>query len=579
MNLKRISSACAAVALCAAAYAASMPVGYCLGVISDNGISKVGNATISGAVILPADLLAPYSGAVVTGVRIGLVTADGVEDLTGWVRGSLDGENLDGGAVESPVAGWNEAALASGVVIDGTPLAVGYSFHQQKSVKCISLVGDNREDGKWICKNGKWEESSSKGVVSVELIIESDDIPATNLSILSMSSAAMPVAYGDDLTFRLDIANTALTPAEGFSVDFYVEEECVGTLAIDEEMDYGKVVSVELTLSSEVFPADIPLAIEARLVCEADGYSVDDVASVSFGSYTLCVPRKVLVEEFTTEQCPNCPRAINTLHQCEIAGYGDGMTVLAHHSGFYTDWLTLDEDLEYLWFYDPTGKEGTYAPAVMLDRTVLEGKYVPVNSIGYFQDFEPVLQSAMAVPAFVAVGVDAEAEGRMLSIDIDIERLPLLDVVGGAPRLTVCLVEDGILHHSQAGISSDTFTHSHVNRGSVTDVWGDEIEWEDYKATMHYEAVLDEEWNAENISVVAFVHETDREDVSACKVFNSASRSLGSSGVGMNADSEIVTEEFYALDGIRLKSAPRGVHIVKSIFSDGGSKSRLSVGK
>ena len=63
------------------------------------------------------------------------------------------------------------------------------------------------------------------------------------------------------------------------------------------------------------------------------------------------------------------------------------ITVVAHHIGYGEDWLTRDEDRVNTWFYDPAGKNGTFAPAVMLDRTVSEGETVPVNSIGYFNDF------------------------------------------------------------------------------------------------------------------------------------------------------------------------------------------------
>ncbi len=58
------------------------------GEIAEEGISKVGNATISGAIILPSEILSQYSGAKVLGIRVGLVTVDGISDLSGWVRTS-----------------------------------------------------------------------------------------------------------------------------------------------------------------------------------------------------------------------------------------------------------------------------------------------------------------------------------------------------------------------------------------------------------------------------------------------------------------------------------------------------------
>ncbi len=90
--------------------------------------------------------------------------------------------------------------------------------------------------------------------------------------------------------------------------------------------------------------------------------------------------------------------------------------------------FTRDEDRVNTWFYDPAGKNGTFAPAVMLDRTVSEGETVPVNSIGYFNDFEPVLQNSINIPAFVTIDVipDAYTESGMLRATVRAEKLPFL---------------------------------------------------------------------------------------------------------------------------------------------------------
>lgn len=200
--------------------------------------------------------------------------------------------------------------------------------------------------------------------------------------------------------------------------------------------------------------------------------------------------------------------------------------------------------------------------------------YAASMPLGYclgaiFQDFEPVLQTAIAVPAFASVSVDAEVDGDVLRIEADVERMPLLEVVGDAPRLTVYIVEDGILHRNQAGISSDTFTHNHVNRICVTDVWGDVVDWHGDRASMHYEVGVDPDWNADNVSVVAFLHESDPEDVAKCKVFNSWSGSIAQSGVkGIDAFGSIDRDEVaevFTVSAMKvangMEALPAGVYI------------------
>ncbi len=93
------------------------------GEIAEEGISKVGNATISGAIILPSEILSQYSGAKVLGIRVGLVTVDGISDLSGWVRTSLDGDDLDSGSGADLSAGWNYIPLSGNMTLSGEHLA------------------------------------------------------------------------------------------------------------------------------------------------------------------------------------------------------------------------------------------------------------------------------------------------------------------------------------------------------------------------------------------------------------------------------------------------------------------------
>ncbi|MDE5797070.1 MAG: Omp28-related outer membrane protein [Muribaculaceae bacterium] len=338
-------------------------------------------------------------------------------------------------------------------------------------------------------------------------------------------------------------------------------------------MAYGETATLELNISPEGLAADTPYLLEVKAVYDGDDVPENNVIERYIGWYTECYDRKVLIEEFTTEQCANCPRAINTLKQCENAGYGDRMNVVAHHVGYYVDWLTVEGDETYLWLFDPTGQDGTFAPAVMLDRTVLEGASVPVNSIGYFVDFEPVLKNAIDIPSFVDLDVTCSSEGEnVLDITVAMERMPLFKVLSDDARLTVYLIEDEIPHRHQAGINSDTFTHSHVYRTCLTDLWGDSIDWTDNKASNHYSISLDESWNRNNLSVIAFVNDYDAEDVAACQVYNSANARVINSGIDQIGTTDIVDESYYTLSGIRVSGPTDGIYLRHVRFSDGSVK-------
>lgn len=571
IGVNRILMSCAAVAMCVAAHAASLNVGYCYGEIADEGISKIGNATIEGAIVLSEDMLAPYIGATVTGVRVGLVTADGVENLQGWVRSSLEGDNLDVSGVDKAETGWNDIPLSGGIVLAGEPLVAGFSFSQEKAVKCISIVGDNNDDARWIAKNGKWELAKKDGVLSVELVISSDNLPDCDLEIGSLNAISpIPCPQDENMRFDVRVRNRMLAPVSGFDLEYGLTSGETMRLHQDVVLNYGETSTVEFALSREGFASDTPYLLKVTAVCEDDDAPENNSIQRYVGWYADSFERRVLVEEFTTEQCPNCPRAINTLQQCVNAGYGDQMTIVAHHVGFYTDWLTVEEDETYLWFFDPTGKDGTFAPAVMLDRTVLEGSSVPVNSIGYFADFEPVLKKAIEIPAFVKVDVASETEeDGLLNVTVNMERMPILDVLSADARVTVYLIEDEISHRAQAGISSDSFKHSHVYRACLTDLWGDPIDWADNKAVKKYALPLDETWNRDNLSVVAFVNEYNADNVAECQVFNSNVARVGTSGISLPFATEVVEESYYTLSGIGVENPENGIYLRRIRLSDG----------
>lgn len=557
-----------------AAHAASFPVGFSYGEIAETGLSKVGKATVSGAIVLPAEKLARFKGADVVGIRVGLVTADGISDLCGWVRPTLDGENLDVSDTVAPEAGWNTIPLSGGLTVGEQPLVVGFSFNQTKGVKCISVVGDNNNNARWIAKNGNWEMTTKEGALSVELIVDGDDVPYRDMEIVSVKGCELPVKAGEAMKFDVTVRNIGFGDQTFYSIAYDIDGRPGTGYDIQTPFfEYGDTDVMTVNIPSDAVMPDELSYLTIKLSCE-DGYLDNNTVTIPVGSYTRSLPRRVLVEEFTTEECANCPRAINTLKQCEEAGYGDLMTVVAHHVGYYTDFLTVEEDKQNLWFFDPAGKEGTFAPAVMLDRTAPAGKSVPVQSIGYFKDFEPLLKTAVDVPAFadIKLYIPQVTNGNTIEAIVNLEKLPILDVCAEQQRLTLYVVEDNIPMMHQAGISSSSFTHSHVFRKCVTDIWGDPIIWTDNKALMQYSIEMDPAWDWSYVSVVAFVHSHDIDDATRCRVFNTAtygaSESTGVGAIG-SADAIPVEITWQTVAGIPASDDARGLLIKTTTYSDG----------
>ena len=71
------------------------------------------------------------------------------------------------------------------------------------------------------------------------------------------------------------------------------------------------------------------------------------------------------------------------------------------------------------------------------------------------------------------------------------------------------LIEDGIvaLQMMPDGSSNDDYVHNHVFRAAVNGTWGEDVTVKEGEATnKQYTYTLPENWNAENVSVVAFVY-------------------------------------------------------------------------
>lgn len=220
--------------------------------------------------------------------------------------------------------------------------------------------------------------------------------------------------------------------------------------------------------------------------------------------------RKVLLEVFTSERCNNCPDGHETL----AATLGDKTNIieLVHHAGFYTDKFTIPESTAYEWFYKCSDYSSTFAPAFMMDRTHWDALpdyyYYPTPMSMSFSSnaLKAAYAEATAVPALANIRISPsyDSENRLLSLDVEAEALVASEGYEH-PALNVFLVENDVFSKTQTtteGISD--YTHQHVVRKCLTTTWGEGFE-AGGTISRHYEVTLNEKWNAENMSVVAYV--------------------------------------------------------------------------
>ncbi|MCQ2299444.1 MAG: Omp28-related outer membrane protein [Bacteroidales bacterium] len=267
---------------------------------------------------------------------------------------------------------------------------------------------------------------------------------------------------------------------------------------------------------------------------EADFDASDNQASASGVAYdaSAAVPRTSLLEHFTTTKCPNCPGGHDRVHAALATR--PNVIWMCHHAGYYTDVMTTQDDEALCWFYNSGVNGGTYAPAIMLDRTHFS--FSDEQSPIFFPDANvgTCIDEALNVPAFVSCNIT--------NVNFDEASRTLTATVSGTfglelpgARVSLYLVEDSIIA-SQSGGSS-RYQHDNVYRAALSALYGDAIAstnaGDNYTKT--YTWTMPASFKAWRTRLVAFVSNYNASDPTDCLVYNAdQSQNIVASYVGIN---------------------------------------------
>lgn len=567
------------------AQSTKMSIGYVDGEVNTSGTDGFSTNSkdtwVSGAMYLPKEKLQLLTGNHIDSIHAGLASRLNVDSLRVWVRTSLSGEDLASGAISgrsgsNPRAakGWNTIGLDQPYVIDGTAegLYIGYSYHQKGNTVALSVVNQPQPNALFakLGTEAEWQDRSEEGALAVEAFVYGDRLPKHNLTLSSLTPFPIFVIDKETLTVSAQVRNNGVETITGFDAVCRVDgQEETYTAHINESIPYGETHQVEFTITPAITSAtpetrELTVTID-HLTEGADIDMSDNTLSASFGVIAHDFTRNVLLEEFTTEKCPNCPRVAAYLHDAlqdeRIAGRA---IALCHHSGYYTDWLTIASDNDYLWFFNSTS---SYAPAMMFDRTVMDDSSSPLCIPVSADEIVLRTQERMRQTAFVSLNIDAEVDNdnaNLLHVTVKGNRLKE-DFTAHAPRISVVLYEDNIKARSQAS-GGDDYVHQHVSR-CVNSTWGDVIEWDGDAYTYTCDLTLREDYVRDNLGVVAYVWDYDTENPAQCEVANAASITWNkvANNIAAPIQENTTSARFYTLDGREVSEASRtpGIYLVK----------------
>ena len=593
--------------------------GQGMGVPSYPGDNQVG-------IYLTKDILKSYVGMKIVGMRFAI--CEEIGSTTAFfkkIENDAPGADLRTKELSTTVLGWNEVMFTEPVEITGDEeFSAGYTYNQigdQYNGKAFPFSAVKEGiDNQYLfiyCLDPKtgdtgWKKFSMGGKnMSIQVLVEGE-FPEYSATPEDFGMVTGSINTDAKITVPF-VNNSAYAVTD---LDYVVSVD--GVAGSEEHTTFSPSVGVG---SKSSFKVSVPcgsveakksIKVEITKVNGHDNESKDKVAEGYVGVSSTQFTRNMVIEEFTTEKCPNCPRVAGYLHTAlENPDYEGEVFAAAHHVMYYTDWLTTKRSVvngEYIKtdLYDYASlynDRGTYAPAMMFGRNAwfdamsTAGNKCCTYMPGSAMEIESLIQQIQSDPANIIItNLSARYGDNDTTIVVRVEGMRNSSAKDGS-RITVMLTEDNIAAHGQMG-AEGSFTHQHVTR-AINSIWGEPIEWDGNKFSYEVSLGLNtvyftkndkvqagnfEEawrmWNRDNLNIVAFVNYYST-NVEGCAVenvegakFNDAIN--GIEDLPQTKESQTVRSEVYTIDGKRIEADQmgRGLYIIRDIQADGSVHTR-----
>ena len=565
------------------AQVSGMNIGYCHGKLgpfpstSDTYFSDLSTKKqtwTSGAILIKKERINSLAGNQIREIHAGLISKLNVDSLAVWVSESLDGPVLSTDTIVAPAKGWSTVALTKPVDItsDMQTLYVGYSYHQKSTSKAMSCTKTPEPGYSCFIRSGndEWKDYSNDYAVSVEAMVYGDKLPKYDLTLSALDVQQNYVVDNGNLEFTMQVFNNATVTINGFDAVCTVDgSDDKYTVHCDSSIAYNESKIITMTVSPTAIqtmdPATRTLTVTLTNLTEGeDEIPSDNTLSGTFNVTLHSFVRNVLLEEFTTEKCTNCPRVASYVHDAMNEPEFQGrLNTMENHAGYYTDSFTATFHNDWTWFYD-----NQYAPAVLYDRHAEDGEATAVTCPNSKLELFEGIRKRLRETAFVSLKVSADVDGENQKINIKVTGTRAKENFTKNPaRITVVLTETNLAAISQAGAGGD-YTHYNVGR-RVNSIWGDVLEWNGDDYTYECSIPYTQNYILDNLGILAFIHDYDPDDKTKCDVANSAAitsaefTGKATAIFAPNASTNDSKALYFDLQGRKLSAPTKGFNIVK----------------
>lgn len=570
---------------------------YTSDAVADYGLGLASYGAYAGcraAIDLPTELLERYDGMKVVAIRFAVCAAlDSTSVFIAPIANGAVGADVVSVHTDNVVTGWNTITLPTPYTIDkNQEFFAGFNFNQKATKSgsyytddCypISAVEEGRTDmpllmycnipASYSGSGPAWYNfGTDYGNLSVQLVVEGDfndyDVTPSDFKNVTAGLNTEKAATISFSNFSKEAVN---------SLDYIVSVD--GVAGTEQHTDLASAVAMcndgtfDITIPAQTTTGTKTVSVEVTKVNGNANQATTKTASGTLVVVDKVFDRNCLVEEFTTEKCPNCPSGAKILKNALAKVDETRVFTACHHSGYYTDWLTKtwDNDITSLMF---GGTGSTFAPGIMFNRTsdiLPSGSYGNVMSLNSYNAtvIAAYMNNQLKETSNAALQISAtpNEDGTVLNVTVKGECNDGLDKEN--TFLTFYLTQDSVKANSQSG-ASGKYYHMHVIRYANSS-WGESVTWNDDNTfEKNFSVELTATWTKSNLKLIAFLNGHNASDYSDNKVVNSigCDYPLDADGIsGVVSDGQNVEVARYTIDGQLLSAPQKGLNIVK--MSDG----------
>ncbi len=417
---------------------------------------------------------------------------------------------------------------------------------------------------------------SGIGRLCVQLIVDVSSLPSKDLDLTAIDTGFKYKVAGEDIDVMATFMNVGLDSVKGYQLGCLLDEAEPVYVNIPDTIVSGRsgvnVFTFKLPQTMEIGLHHFTVFINAIDGQPLHDKSRNDTLSVDFAIYENSALRSRAYLEIYTDQTSAYVPYLDKAVQLLVDNSNELAVVNVHRPG--TPLSIGDSDyLHELYAYD--------WPTFTMNRAYFPGEaYVAYD----MNDYLPVIGAEMTAaiigdmvmqdfnsPSFATVDLQLgyNKATRRLTVKATGDMLPEAKAIYGDLALTLMLTEDGVKDSqaqyneiTQRTTNNSKYVHNQVLRCYLTAPIGDGIESVDDRYSASYETTLDENWNAEKMTVVALltkkVDAVTEENLMEVDVINCNSMALSevnNLGVkSVEAEQGTGSRDCYLLDGRRIDS-------------------------